>query len=202
MSTLQPSTCFWHTDREGVRTRAFDAGEFWRWGFSKVQENVLRGILAEFIVARAVEAEVGVRNAFDETDLVTPSGIKLEVKSTGYVQAWHEDRGAERVRFGGLKSRAADVYVLCVHTARSRAAYDPLDLDQWEFWVVARRTLERLGSQKLGYGQLRALAYAPVPYVGLRARIERVYREARLAIGGIRGAGASRSAPPPRSSSA
>ena len=28
--------------------------DFWRWGFSDLRENVVRGILAEFLVAQAV----------------------------------------------------------------------------------------------------------------------------------------------------
>jgi hypothetical protein len=72
----------------GARRVAFTALEFWRWGFSNVRENVLRGILAEFVVARALNIKVKTRQAWDEADLVTPEGVAIEVKSSGYLQAW------------------------------------------------------------------------------------------------------------------
>jgi hypothetical protein len=40
----------------------FTAENFWSWAFSDLLNNVTRGCLAEFIVARALEATNDVRN--------------------------------------------------------------------------------------------------------------------------------------------
>lgn len=48
---------------DGQRQVAFTAVDFWRWGFSNIRENVIRGILAEYIVARALEVEVKARQS-------------------------------------------------------------------------------------------------------------------------------------------
>ena len=45
--------------------------------------------------------------------------------------------------------RAADLYVFCLLAERDQARVDPLDVSQWQFWVLSSRVLtERLGSQK------------------------------------------------------
>ena len=49
--------------------------------------NTNRGALAEFIVARAIGSEPAVRNDWAAYDLETPSGIKVEVKSSAYLQS-------------------------------------------------------------------------------------------------------------------
>lgn len=60
---------------------------FWQWCDSDLLNNALRGHLAEFIVATAVEADLSlIRNEWVEYDLLTPEGIKIEVKSAAYVQ--------------------------------------------------------------------------------------------------------------------
>ena len=51
----------------------------------------MRGVLAEFIVARASGCEQEVANEWGSYDLETPVGIKVEVKSAAYVQAWHRE---------------------------------------------------------------------------------------------------------------
>jgi hypothetical protein len=65
--------------------------DFWRWSASDILSNTTRGILAEFIVATAVNIDAAnVRDEWGAFDLVTPSGIKLEIKSAAYLQSWFQ----------------------------------------------------------------------------------------------------------------
>jgi hypothetical protein len=62
----------------------FSIKDFWIWSSSDLMNNVTRGHLAEFIVAKAIGTAEGVRNEWATYDLTTPTGIKVEVKSAAY----------------------------------------------------------------------------------------------------------------------
>ena len=58
--------------------------DFWRWPASDLTNNALRGVLAEYIVALALRLTKSTRVEWDAPDLVTPSGVKIEVESAVY----------------------------------------------------------------------------------------------------------------------
>jgi hypothetical protein len=79
--------------------------DFWVWSTGDLRENTTRGVLAEFFVARAVGAEAKMRVGWDNYDVRTPSGIRVEVKSSAYLQSWPQ-RVHSKIRFFGLLGRA------------------------------------------------------------------------------------------------
>lgn len=120
---------------------AIDPAEVWRWAYSDFLSNTQRGVLAEYLVARAVGCTHRPRVEWDAYDLRADDGLKIEVKSAASLQAWPQRRPSQ-LRFNiGLKrgwnaetnvlaaeaTRSADVYVFAVFTARERAGADPLD---------------------------------------------------------------------------
>ncbi len=66
--------------------------DFWRWASSDLASNATRGVLAEFIVAKMLGIELATRNEWDDFDLITPDGTKIEVKSSAYIQSWHQKK--------------------------------------------------------------------------------------------------------------
>ncbi|MGY1988044.1 hypothetical protein ACI792_17640 [Blastococcus sp. SYSU DS0669] len=154
--------------------------DFWAWALSDLRANTVRPMLAEFLVAQALGAESRPRIEWDAYDVVTPDGIRVEVKSSAYVQAWAQARPSS-IRFGGLNGRTwdetagyatsatynADVYVFALVTTRDHASYDPLDLAQWTYWVLPRRTVEETGQKSLALSRVEALAGKAVSHNGL-----------------------------------
>lgn len=65
---------------------------FWNWAFSDFLSNALRGVLAEYIIAHALDCTEKLRNQWNEYDLETKSDIKIEVKSSAYLQAWSQKK--------------------------------------------------------------------------------------------------------------
>jgi hypothetical protein len=135
---------------------------FWRWSSSNILDNTLRGILAEYIVSIDIGCEQPVRDEWDAYDLITPDGIKVEVKSSSYLQSW-EHKKLSTISFGIQPTRIweasntyseeakrqSDVYVFCVLAHKDKETVDPLNLAQWDFYVLATRVLdEKLGEQK------------------------------------------------------
>jgi hypothetical protein len=84
--------------------------------------------------------------------------------------AWSDDLGV----FYGEPQRHADVHVFAVLAHKSQATLNPLDVSQWEFYVVPTPWLnDNLGGQKtVGLGMLHSSPYAmSVAYGELGARI-------------------------------
>jgi hypothetical protein len=147
--------------------------------------NNVRGYLAEFLVARAVGA-THPRTEWDAFDVLTPDGIKVEVKSGAYLQVWEQSR-LSKVVFGGLSARTwtakdgyskagsynAAVYVFAVLTATDHASYDALDLAQWSFWVLPRAVVEGTGQRSMHLSTVESLGGLAVTYAELADQVRR-----------------------------
>ena len=96
---LNPETFF---TQKGQPT-SFSILDFWTWMASDVLNNTLRGMVAEYIVSQALEACTPVRVEWDTVDITTPEGIKIEVKSSAYLQSWHQNRPSA-ISFGIAKT--------------------------------------------------------------------------------------------------
>jgi hypothetical protein len=79
--------------------------DFWRWAFSDLRTNIVRGVLAEYLVARAVGDLSPLRKAWDNWDVTTATGIKVEVKSSAYLQSWNQ-RKLSAITFSTMISPA------------------------------------------------------------------------------------------------
>lgn len=183
MDANTPFTC-------GRQPAGFVLVDFWKWAFSDLRSNALRGVLAEFIVAKALGEECNDnRLEWDACDLLH-NGINIEVKSAAYIQSWNQKKESKIV-FGIQKTKAwhaadntysdelkrqADIYVFCHLKDRNRETLDPLNLDQWDFYVLRTETLnERCVDQKtISLSSLRQLEPEKADLAGLRAAIEGV----------------------------
>jgi hypothetical protein len=156
---------------------------FWRWAFSDLTGNIQRGRLAEYIVALALGQADGVRVEWDAYDLLLADGTKIEVKSSAYLQSWEQVK-LSTIRFGiaptlywdeqtrtsdDEKKRQADIYVFCLLHHKEQETLDPMDLDQWTFFVLPTQKLnEQLGGQKeLGLAALGRLQARECSFAGL-----------------------------------
>lgn len=143
--------------------------DLWRWAFSDLKANVIRAIVAEFIVARAVGDPTPFRNPWGNHDVTSQEGFRLQVKSSAYLQAWPQ-RHLSKPGFSGLKARSwdplygygperttrADVFVFALQTALNHEHYDVFDVRQWDFWVVPAQVIEKLTSDSIGLSFLAA----------------------------------------------
>lgn len=173
---------------DGDDDLGFDLLSFWQWSVSDLVSNVTRGVLAEYIVARALDAVGAVRDEWAAFDLLTPTGIKVEIKSAAFVQTWHQNR-LSRITFGTSKTRAWDpdtgrlspeakrhahVYVFAILAHKDKSTIDPLNIAQWEFFVLPTPVLDkRIRSQhSITLPSLKRLCGEPVQYSVLRAAVE------------------------------
>jgi hypothetical protein len=169
--------------------------EFWQWAFSDLLDNINRGLLAEYLVAAACGCDTGVKDVWASYDLRMPEGIKIEVKTSGRIQAWAQQRpssssfgigkarawDADNGSYGKPMLRHADVYVFCVHAHEDQATVNPLDTSQWDFHVVPTSVLEqRHGDRKsISLETVRRLAKRKVQYEDLAEAVREAKAENR-----------------------
>lgn len=190
--------------REDGSKLDFDLLDFWQWSMSDLVNNATRGVLAEYIVARALGVPTsGTRDFWAPYDLlapddrVTPEGdkVRIEVKSSSYVQCWGQSR-LSSVSFGISPSHAwdyesggwddeykrqADVYVFALLAHRVKPKVNPMNLDQWKFYVLSTAALnQHFGDQKtLTLGGLEKHA-SPVDFKALKAAVSEAIPEPGL----------------------
>jgi hypothetical protein len=144
------------------------------------------------LVASALNVADGVRVEWDAFDLVTKSGVTIEVKSAAYIQTWHQAKlstigfsiaksqawDANTNKFSPEKLRQADVYVFCLLDHKDQRTVDPLDMTQWQFYVLATKKLnETCGDLKrLSLKRLLELEPEVAKYEQLDLAIQRVVR--------------------------
>jgi hypothetical protein len=148
--------------------KSFNVLEFWQYGFSSLNSNVLRGALAEFLVENALKQnkEIDVRSPWGDYDVLYQDK-KIEVKCCSYIQDWDQNQ-LSRIVWSGLKATElyysdavkklselnktpeykSDVYVLALFKHQDHASLDILDMDQWCFYVLSKDRIKEVSKNK------------------------------------------------------
>ena len=174
---LDPSVPFIIKKDHSKNTPQKIVADFWQWGFSDLRQNVTRGILAEYLVAWAIGKDDLPRDPWKSYDLENVKGKRIEVKSAADVQDWtygnlppkfiikktslyDKHKGYEKE-----KKYQADIYVLAHLVGDDRDAINPLDTNQWEFWILQQEEIVSLlkGKQSISISQLKKVK-APVTF--------------------------------------
>lgn len=158
--------------------------DFWQWAYSDIAQNAIRGKLAEYIVAMALEIENLPSGVWDSFDLLLPNGLKIEVKSSAYLQSWYQ-KNLSAISFDIKETkkwssesniyetdirRQSDIYVFCLLKHLEKSTLDPMNLVQWEFYVAETSKInEVLGHKKrLTYNDLVLIGAKKCNYPDLK----------------------------------
>ena len=162
---------------------------FWQWAYSDICDNRVRGLIAEYLVALALDSLGTRREDWDAWDVRTSSGLKVEVSSAAYVQSWQQPSpstiwfdiappqvGEVAAQPPRALERSADVYVFALHGHQDKETLDPLDLAQWQFFVVPTHLLDQRHPhrKRLGLDSVQRLVVRPVDHAELAREVERV----------------------------
>ncbi|MEJ7837890.1 MAG: hypothetical protein WKF81_03695 [Thermomicrobiales bacterium] len=110
--------------------------------------------------------------------------MKIEVKSSDYLQSWRQKQ-LSTISFSGLiTSRwdaesgrkfgpfvVADAYVFSVQTRKDPAHYDPLSVESWDFYVIAGSRIRELNQKSMRLSTVRRHAGSAVVWDELRDAI-------------------------------
>jgi len=156
---------------------------FWQWAFGDLCDDDIKGIFAEWLVHKLLHIQTLRRCSWANSDIITPGGTRIEVKSTAYWQTWKflNEYGEleetpkhkaltddNKIRFAGLMARdststdwsktptfKSDLYVFAFQSEKEIEKWNALDLNQWEFFLVSAAELSRLGWKSISLTTLR-----------------------------------------------
>lgn len=167
----------------------FNVVDFWIWNQSNLIENRNRGILAEFIVRQALELNHPTRLEWDAFDLITEDGIKIEIKSAAYIQTWKQKKFSsisfdikptkkllEDNNYSTESIRQADLYVFSLLHHQDQNTIDPMNLDQWTFYLATTETLNsKLPDHKsISISTIETISHVKCKYEQLKDGCEKI----------------------------
>ncbi|MDE2791265.1 MAG: hypothetical protein OXI81_12700 [Paracoccaceae bacterium] len=170
--------------------------EFRRWVLSDWKSPTTRALLAEFFVRCITSTDSESAEDWNYVDIEWADGTTLEVKCSAYLQPKREgklvqtpprfDIGKKIWAWSNRKGdwlpepdeprRWADIYVLCLEKETDPDSYNPLDLSQWEAFVIPTSRLdENFPDQKtVSVKRLLQEGFQPVGFDRLGPEIERI----------------------------
>ena len=173
-----------HKSHEALEPR-LKLYKFWQWACSDLVDNLFRGSPAEFYVASALDSlHHCLRDGSGCHDITTQTGITIQVKSSAYLQSWFQN-AYSRIEFDiapkkswnpntnafeGVPQRHSAIYVFCLLEHKDKSTLDPMDLDQWVFYVIPTKELPSRNSLTLT--ALLALGPTEARYQTLKQAIE------------------------------
>lgn len=149
--------------------------DFWKYQYSNIYD--MQEYIAEFIVGKALGINEPMnRDGWTLWD-INYRGKRIEVKETSYYHSWQEKIAQGRISqqrtfsitpaFTRYKDsttsyeRQNDIYVFCLNTGNNEEDSYPLDMANWEFYVVPTRAINEncAPTQKsISLGKVRKLA--------------------------------------------
>lgn len=164
--------------------------KFWEYAYSNFLDNRNRGALAEYIVAEALGIKEIPSTSWESYDMETSDGIKVEIKTSAYVQAWKQEKLSspsfgiakkqgwvgDTNEWDGKHTRHADVYIFCLLHHKDKETADPLNPTQWTFYLVRTSllNLELPEGKSIGLSTLQTLEHNKCSYYELKEKFNQI----------------------------
>lgn len=163
--------------------------EYWKWAHSDLLGNTERGILAEYLVRLALNITSN-RLSWDKYDLLYKERIRIEVKSSAYIQTWGQ-RELSSISFSispslgwdvnsnsyeDTRKRQSDIYVFCLLDCKDQSVVQPTDTSQWIFYVLPTKVLDKQKptSKSISLSALMKLPVIECRFNTLKQEIDRI----------------------------
>jgi hypothetical protein len=168
----------------------YDFSDFWRFQYSNIYS--LHGEIAEFIVARALGVTEAQNSAYWTLWDITYRDVKIEVKATAYYHLWNDQAKISKQRtFGITKANGAydssvcgnnefcrqnDIYVFCLNTGETKEASYPLNLDNWEFYIVPTSFINEhcQDNKTISLGRIKNFGFEAKKYDQIKSEIDSI----------------------------
>ncbi|MBQ4066239.1 MAG: hypothetical protein IJD22_01220 [Clostridia bacterium] len=162
--------------------------DFWRFHYSNIYD--IQGRIAEFIIARALGIEESQNDQYWTLWDTTYRNVRIEVKETSYYHSFNkEGKVSYKRNFGITKAngsydpqvsgntefcRQNDLYIFCLNTGETREDSYPLNLNNWEFYIVPTSVInEKCKNNKtISLNKIRKLGFLPLKYDGIRPAVD------------------------------
>ena len=145
--------------------------DFWAWQSSDLLDVYVRGSMSEYIVATALGLDYQARaNWLDhdldygDTRIEIKSSANILIDNSNYLPVKMKENSKIIFNIGENKKthsvideswneqtayRHSDIYIFCVFRCKNLVETNPMQLEQWEFYIMKTSSMnELLGSQK------------------------------------------------------
>ena len=167
----------------------FNITDFWRFQYSNIYS--LHGEIAEFLVARALGIYEAQNSAYWTLWDITYKNVKIEVKATAYYHLWNDKRISKQRTFSIAKAngnydpliagnndvcRQNDVYVFCLVNGETKETSNPLNLDNWDFYIIPTVFInEHCGDNKtISLGRIKNFGFKNIKYSEIKSEIDKI----------------------------
>lgn len=167
----------------------FDYLDFWQFQYSNVYN--LQEYIAEFLVAKALGLQESCNTEYWTLYDILYQNMRIEVKQTSYYHPWNEGGKVSQQRtFGITKAnsgyesddgvnkfeRQNDIYVFCLLNGNTKETSYPLNLNNWEFYVVPTDFInEHCGDNKsISLGRIRNMGFKALRFDEIKAEVDSI----------------------------
>lgn len=167
----------------------FDYLDFWQFQYSNIYN--LQEYIAEFLVAKALGTNKPYNTDYWTLYDISYRNKRIEVKQTSYYHPWNEgSKVSEQRTFNISKAnsnyetvgsenrfeRQNDIYVFCLLNGNTKETSYPLNLNNWEFYVVPTTFInEHCGDNKtVSLGRIRNFGFKALCFDEIKAEVDSV----------------------------
>lgn len=167
----------------------FDITDFWRFQYSNIYS--LHGEIAEFLVARALGIYEAHNSAYWTLWDITYRNVRIEVKATAYYHLWNDTKISKQRTFSIAKAngsydsdvagnkdfcRQNDIYVFCLVNGETKETSNPLNLDNWDFYVVPTSFINKnCGDNKtISLGRIKTFGFSKIKFNEIKSEIDKI----------------------------
>lgn len=170
---------------------SFGLLEFWQQKYSNIYN--MQEVIAEFLVEKALGIDKAQNTDYWTLYDILYRNYRIEIKETSYYHPWNENGIVSKYRsFGITKAnsnydikdcenkfeRQNDIYVFCLNTGNTKEESNPMNLNNWEFYIVPTSIInEKCGNNKtITLGKVRKLTQK-VSYDKIKENIDKIINE-------------------------
>ncbi len=170
--------------------------EYWQFHYSNIYN--LHDTIAEFIVAQALEINKAQNDQYWTLWDISYRGKRIEVKETSYYHSFNANGSISKQRIFGIRKtngsydfekagtsdfcRQNDVYVFCLNTGYDEESSYPLNLNNWEFYIVPTAFInENCGDNKtVSLGRIKSFGFLPLCYNQIKSHIDSLIDDSKI----------------------
>lgn len=136
--------------------------DFWIYKYSNIYN--MQEVIAEFIVEKALNMEKSHNTDYWTLFDILYRNCRIEVKETSYYHPWNDNGKISNQRSFGIRKansnyeinegenrfeRQNDIYVFCLNTGTTKESSNPMNLNNWEFYIIPTFIInEKCGNNK------------------------------------------------------
>ena len=172
------------------KSLGFSFLDYWKFHYSNIYD--LQDSIAEFIVAKALDIHKSQNDQYWTLWDFKYNGLRIEIKETSYYHSFNKDGKVSQKRTFGISKangsydpnvsgnnelcRQNDIYVFCLNTGYTKEESYPLNLNNWEFYIVPTAVInEKCENNKtISLGRIKSLGFSAKRYDEIRTEIDKI----------------------------